>query len=129
MEERKWKPVNINKLKKDNSNLWRVAGCGELNEELKKLKFKKVEPAHIDNLRNWVAVTGYGITDPYEELDQKLDLMKFAETLHGDYREVFDLFIENIPLDEIGVELGISKRTLYRKMSLINQLYKEFYED
>jgi len=122
------KTIGLDKLRKDNSNLWRIEGVGRtLMEELKKVKFKKVKPNHIDDLRNWVAVTGYGETNPYTELDKKLDLEKFADSLPEEYQEIFNLFLENLTVPEISVELGIPKPTLYSKLRFINQLYKEFY--
>lgn len=124
------KTIGLDKLRKDNSNLWRVEGIGPvLKEELKKLNFKKVTKDHLDKLKNWAVVTEYGRVDSYQDIDSRLDMMKFAETLPDGYREVFDLLMENMDVNEMSRELGVHKQTLYPKLRLISQLYREFCED
>jgi len=123
-----WIEIKPEQVRKDNSNLWRMEGEGTyINEELKKLKFKKVEPEHIDRLRNWVAVTGYGIAHPYEDLDAQLDLQTFIARLTEVDAEIFELFLENYSVKEIAAEVNRNTKTVYRRLSGIIDQYKTYY--
>ena len=123
-----WIEIKPEQVRKDNSNLWRMEGEGTyINEELKKLKFKKVEPEHIDRLRNWVAVTGHGIAHPYEDLDAQLDLQTFIARLSEVDAEIFELFLENYSVKEIAAEVNRNTKTVYRRLSGIIDQYKTYY--
>ena len=119
------KRISPEKVKKDNSDLWRYSP--ELQSALRKEKFSKSDPeAYLAYKHALGEVT---LVSPYEDVDLQMDLKKFKKRLKDTDLEIFNLMMLGMRQEEIAEVVGLCQASISNKLKKLRELFKHFYYD
>ena len=95
--------------------------------ELRKEKYSKADPAAYLKYCEAVGLESY--SEPFKDIDLKLDIEKFKTKLKGVDLEVFTLMLLGMKHREIKDIVGISQASVSLRLKRIRSLFKDFYFD
>ena len=119
--------IPVEQVRRNNSNLYACDDeCRTLFRALRKERFQKVR---LDDYYKYLLACGADGTNPYLEVDLRMDLEKFMCTLKEDNKEVFCLFMQGYTPKEMAECTVWSQSNIYYKLKMIFKLFKKFYHE
>ena len=122
--------IKPEKVRKDNSNLWRMEGGGRgLDNDLRRVHGKIPSYEEVAGLANYYKAVNYGEVNPYAEVEFHIDMDKFANGLSESNRKVFMMALDHVSAKIMADDLDLPLRTVYNKLNRLSVLLKDYFKE
>lgn len=119
------KRIPAERVDRNNTNIWRYSTT--LFAELKKENYIQSDPELYRKYLESVGAVGY--SEPFKDIDFKLDVDKFKEQLSAIDLDIFNLMLLGLKHREIKEVVGLSQTAISKRLNKIYKAFREFYYD